>query len=72
MKLVILQNSDVMGKTDSDSATQNYTETSGFVLGQKKFILLTCVIDVESLFTNIPLDDTIDKLVSKIWKNNDK
>ena len=26
--------------------------------------------DVESLFTNIPLDDTIDKLVSKIFKNS--
>ena len=26
--------------------------------------------DVESLFTNIPLDDTIEKLVSKIFQNN--
>ena len=33
---------------------------------------ITCVsYDVESLFTNIPLDDTIDKLVSKIFKNDD-
>ena len=47
MKLAILQNSDVMEKKripDSDSATQNYMETSGFASGQKiKLILLTCV-----------------------------
>ena len=48
MKLAILQNSDVMEKKripDSDSATQNWLETSGFVSGQKvELILLTCVI----------------------------
>ena len=33
---------------------------------------ITCVsYDVESLFTNIQLDDTIDKRVSKIFKNDD-
>ena len=39
MKSVILQNSDVMEKKlipDSDSATPNYMETSGFVSEQKK------------------------------------
>ena len=47
MKLAILRNSDVMKKRipDSDSATQNCMETSGFVSKQKvEFILLTCVI----------------------------
>ena len=30
-----------------------------------------CSYDVESLFTNIPLDDTIDKLCSEIFKDKD-
>ena len=54
MKLAILQNSDVMEKKripDSDFATQNYTETSVFVLGQKKkLILLTCEISLKSIY----------------------
>ena len=36
---------------DSESATQNYTETTGFLSVQKKsFILLTC--EINSIFEN--------------------
>ena len=45
MKFAILQIPDVIEKKrmpDSDSATQNYMKTGGFVSGQ--FWLLSCVI----------------------------